>query len=359
MQRAIILGGTGALGRATARRLVAAGWSVDITGRQESHLPGDLRQSGARFHPIDRHDTGALAALLGDGADLLVDALCFTQANARELIPLLGDVASTVMLSSKAVYADEHGNHVNSDVAPRFTGPIRENQRTMAAGHGDHDSREGYGANKVAAEQALLNSGCPVTVIRASKVHGDGAARPREWMFIKRALEQRPAVFLAHGGAGIDHTTAAVNTAALIARVAEVPGTRILNSADPDAPSALQITRAIAAHFNQFEYYNHAWEEILLDDSVQTSADPDLGQHPWDARPPIILDTTASIELGYTPVGTFAETIAGEINWLLFLDRVGFAPGAEDPFFGPLLDYAAEDRYLAARASDRQANGRQ
>lgn len=350
MQRAVILGGTGVLGRATARRLIAEGWSVDITGRDESHLPNDLRQqSAARFHAIDRHDPAAIGALLGDGADLLVDALCFTEADARDLIPLLSGVGSTVMLSSKAVYVDDHGNHVNSDVAPRFAGPIREDQPTMRAGHGDHDSREGYGANKVAAEQALLGSGCPVTVIRASKVHGEGATRPREWMFIKRALERRPAVFLAHRGAGVDHTTAAVNTAALITRVAEVPGARILNSADPDAPSALQIARAIAAHFNGFEYYNHSWEEILLDDSQDTSTDPGLGRHPWDARPPIILDTTASVDLGYVPVGTFAETIPGEINWLLFLDRVGFAPGVGDAFFGPLLDYAAEDRYLAAR----------
>ncbi|MFC5930406.1 NAD-dependent epimerase/dehydratase family protein [Cryobacterium melibiosiphilum] len=161
MKRAVILGGTGALGRATARRLMSAGWQLDITGRQESHLPRDLRESGARFHTLDRHNSAGLAALLGDGADLLVDALCFTEADARTLLPLLPGVTSAVMLSSKAVYVDEHGNHVNSDVAPRFTAPIREDQPTMSAGHGDQDSREGYGANKVAAETLLLDSGCP------------------------------------------------------------------------------------------------------------------------------------------------------------------------------------------------------
>ncbi|MFC5930405.1 hypothetical protein [Cryobacterium melibiosiphilum] len=128
-----------------------------------------------------------------------------------------------------------------------------------------------------------------------------------------------------------------------------MPGSRILNSADPDAPTALQITRAIAAHFTQFTWYDHVWEEILLDESQDSAADPSLGGHPGDARPPIILNTTASVDLGYVPVGTFAETIPDEINWLLFLDRVGFTPGAGDPFFGPLLDYTAEDRYLAAR----------
>ena len=60
-------------------------------------------------------------------------------------------------------------------------------------------------------------------MIRASKVHGEGAARPREWMFVKRVLDARSAVFLAHAGEGTDHNTAAVNTAALIERVADLP----------------------------------------------------------------------------------------------------------------------------------------
>lgn len=85
------------------------------------------------------------------------------------------------------------------------------------------------------------DSGHPVTLIRASKVRGEGAGRPREWMFVKRVLDKRPAVFLANAGLGGDHTTAAANTAALVERVSRVPGARILNSADPDAPNARQI----------------------------------------------------------------------------------------------------------------------
>jgi nucleoside-diphosphate-sugar epimerase len=192
----------------------------------------------------------------------------------------------------------------------------------------------------VAAERVLLDSGLPVTVIRASKVHGEGAARPREWIFVKRALDRRPAVFLAHRGEGTDHTTAAANTAALIERVAVVPGRRVLNSADPDAPSGLEIARTIA------RYLDHEWEEILLDDDAAL----DLGRHPWDARPPIILDTAASLNLGYVPAGSYAETVPAEIDWLVDQARAGRTPWTGDPFFAPLLDYAAEDRYLARSA---------
>ena len=198
MKRAVILGGTGVLGRAIAWRLINAGWSVDVTGRDGRRMPEDLAGAGVRFIASGRRDSAALAAVIGSGADLLVDGVCFAADDAGLLIPHLADVTSTAMLSSKAVYVDAAGNHVNSDVAPRFEAPITEDHPTMDPGGGDYDSREGYGANKVAVENALLDSGHPVTVIRASKVHGEGAGRPREWMFLKRVLDQRPAVFLAH-----------------------------------------------------------------------------------------------------------------------------------------------------------------
>jgi len=240
------------------------------------------------------------------------------------------------MLSSKAVYVDSAGNHVNSDVSPRFDTAVTESNPTMEPGAGEYDSPEGYGANKVAAERALLDSGHPVTVIRASKVHGEGASRSREWMFVKRILDGRPAVFLAGAGQGGDHTTAAVNTAALVERVAAVPGTRVLNSADPDAPNAQGIARTIA------EYLGHEWDEVLLDGSAPAG----LGGHPWDFRPPLVLSTAASLELGYEPVGCYAETVPYQIDWLVSAAASKAVPGQGDPFFNHYLNYELEEGYL-------------
>jgi nucleoside-diphosphate-sugar epimerase len=343
MPRALIVGGTGTIGRAASRRLLAAGWHVVVTGRDPAHLPADISAAGGKFVAVDRDDSDQLLAALGDGADLLVDCICYTADHARRLLPLAREAGSTVMISSKAVYVDDAGNHSNSATAPQFDGPIRETQPTVAPGDADYMTREGYGANKVAAEQVLLDSGLPVTVLRPSKVHGAGARRPREWIFVKRVLDERRAVFLANRGAGVDHPTAAANIAALIEVVAAKPGRRILNSADPDAPSALEISRTIARQLD------HVWDEVLLDDGAPET----LGRHPWDAPHPIVLDMTAAMELGYTPVGDYATTVADEVEWLVSAARggegAGNLPGLEDAFFGPMLDYAAEDRYLAAR----------
>ena len=342
-RRALVLGGTGPIGRATALRLLEAGWQVDVTGRDPTRMPDDLARAGGRFVASDRADARQLEAVLGDGADLVVDCICFTAADAHLLLPLARNATSTVMISSKAAYVDAGGRHSNSDEPPRFDGPIRETQATLPPGAGDHTTREGYGSNKVAAEHVLLESGAPVTVLRPSKVHGVGGMRPREWVFVKRVLDRRPAVVLAGRGAGVDHTTAAANIAALVEIAAALPGRRVLNSADPDAPSGVEIARTVARQLG------YAWEEVLLDDGV----DATLGRHPWDGRPPIVLDTSAAVELGYVPVGDYAATVTAELDWLVAAVRGGLALELDDAFFRPFLDYAAEDRYLAARAEPR------
>lgn len=319
MPRALVLGGTGQVGVAVARRLLAAGWDVDLTGRN----PPRVEVEGARFIRSDRTSSDDLRIAVGDGAELLVDNVCYTAAQARLVLPHLDQIGSTVMLSSKAVYVDAHGNHSNSDVRPDYGGPIDETQQTLPPGDMPYNSREGYGPNKVAAEQVFLDSGAPATIIRPSKVHGAGAENPREWFFVKRALDRRPVVLLAHRGEGLDHPTAAANIAALIEVAAAKPGARILNCADPDAPNGLQISRTIA------RLMGHDWEEVLIDGD-------EIGRHPWDMLPPVVLDMTAARELGYLPAGDYAATVADEVEWL-----------ARNPLPGS-FDYQAEDSYLEA-----------
>jgi nucleoside-diphosphate-sugar epimerase len=328
MPRALILGGTGAIGRATARRLLAVGWQVSLTGRDPAHMPADLAADGARFVAAD---DGRQAS----DPDLLVDCVCFTADDAARLLTLASNAGSTVMISSKAVYVDDEDRHSNSAEPPHFQGPIPETQPTLPPGGGDYQTAEGYGRNKVAAERVLLDSGLPVTVLRAGKIHGAGARQPREWLFVRQVLDQRPAVFLAHRGTGVDQTSAAANIAALIEVVAARPGARILNSADPEAPSARQIARTVAQHLH------HSWEEILLDGN-------ELGRNPWDRPHPVILDMTAALDLGYVPAGDYAATVTEEIDWL-----VSAADGGPDADLLPGLDldYPAEDRWLRARTA--------
>jgi nucleoside-diphosphate-sugar epimerase len=341
MSRALLLGGTGVVGRAIATRLLESGWRVDITGRDPRKFTNEITDRGGQYVISDRHDVRQLRDVFASGADLLVDCACYTEKDAEQLVPFARDATSTVMISSKAVYVDANGNHPNSDESPNFGGPIHESQPTVTPGNGDYSSREGYGANKIAAEHVLLNSGASITVVRPSKVHGVGAVRPREWYFVKRALDRRPRVLLQNGGQSVDHPTAAENLAALVEVVAKKPARRVLNSADPDAPNVQGISRAIAAALS------FRWNEVFLDGDETES----LGASPWDCHYPIILDTSASLELGYVPVGTYEETVRATVLWLrsiaIFGELVGLPDWLDNEFFKSSFDYRLEDRFLS------------
>jgi hypothetical protein len=155
-------------------------------------------------------------------------------------------------------------------------------------------------------------------------------------------LDRRPVVLLARRGAGVDHPSAAANIAALVEVVADRPGARILNIADPDAPSGLEISRVIA------RLLGHTWDEVLLGEGEAA----ELGRHPWDARYPIVLDTGAAGRLGYRPAGDYAATVRQEVDWLAGLAQVG-APALGAAFeaaaFSSMFDYGKEDRYLSRR----------
>ncbi|MEO6143214.1 MAG: NAD-dependent epimerase/dehydratase family protein [Dermatophilaceae bacterium] len=346
MPTAVILGGNGQVGSAAARALLAKGWDVTSSGRSEERFPTDLREAGVQFVRSDRYADADLRDLLRQGADVVVDALAYTADHARLLLPHRHDIGSLVFISSKAVYVDEQGHHSNSVEPPAFSGPVTEEQATMAPSDIDHNSREGYGANKVAAEQIYLESAIAVSVLRPSRVHGVDAAQPSEWVFIKRVLDGRANVLLAHGGRGVNHPTAAVNLAALVAFCASRPGARILNSADPDAPDGLTISRIIAARLG------HTWNEVLLDDTAPEG----LGDHPWNTLPPFVLDTSAATRLGFVPVGTYAETVGPEVDRLVAAHRAGgqtgILPAPDDPDFSLFFDYGREDIWLRSTPKD-------
>lgn len=336
-----MLGGNGQVGAAAALKLAAAGWEVRSSGRAAARFPQELREAGVRFIRSDRYVAGDLHQLLHQGADAVIDCVAYTAGHARMLLPFRPGIGSLVFISSKAVYVDGHGRHSNSAEPPEFAAPVTEEQRTMAPSEDiDYKSREGYGANKVAAENVLLDSGMAVSVLRPSRIHGTGGKRPREWVLVKRVLDGRRYLLLARGGRGTSHPTAAVNLAALAAFCAAQPAARILNSADPDAPDGLAISRIIAA------YLAHAWTEVPLDETAPEG----LGNHPWNTLPPFVLDTSAAERLGFVPAGSYAETVRAEVDWLVQAarsgDPAGVLPAPDDPYFRSFFGYAREDAWL-------------
>lgn len=333
---AFIIGGTGQIGRAIALELVSNGWEVTVGHRGSLAAPSELVDAGVRIAALDRNESGALAgALSGTGVDALIDTVAYDRHHADQLLELQGEVGAYVVISSASVYRDADGRALDGmgGPAPRFDGPISEDHPTVKPGP------ENYATGKVALEARLLEaSQRPVVVLRAGAIHGEGCRQPREWWFIKRMLDGRSRIPMAYGGSSRLHTSATRNIAALTRAALQARKTLILNAADPDAPSVREIGMGIARHLG------YGGELIPLDDA------PDgIGATPWSVPTEVILDTSASLRLGYEPATTYAQALPDICDQLVNAaqerDWKQVFPGlARYPF--DLFDYAAEDEFL-------------
>ncbi|MEU6346354.1 NAD-dependent epimerase/dehydratase family protein [Streptomyces sp. NPDC046977] len=340
---AFVIGATGQIGRAAVRALAADGWEVRAASRGGG---GDVPwPEGVRPVAVDREDTAALAAALGEGCDLLLDCVAYGADHASQLLDLSGRIGSAVVVSSCSVYQDDRGRSLQTQGepggAPVLPVPVPETQSLVPAGPDD------YATRKVALECELLAAGdrLPTTLLRAGAIHGPHSLRPRELYFVKRALDKRPVLILAHNGESRFHPVHTANLAELVRLAARRPGSRVLNAGDPYAPTVAEIAAATA------ELLGHDPEIVLVDGPPPAA---NVGDTPWSAEHPFVLDMTAAErELGYRAVTGWAESLPETVDELVARlgDRDWRAafPVLATTYdrFGDLFDYAAEDRWLA------------
>ncbi|HEX4324109.1 MAG TPA: NAD(P)-dependent oxidoreductase [Gaiellaceae bacterium] len=330
MPRAVLIGGTGMIGRAAARALAGDGWEVVAVSRSGT-LPEGLAELGVESVVADRADDAQVRDAIGAGADFVLDTVAFGREQGEQLNGLAGLVGSVVVISSASVYADEEGNALDGEGGefPQFPIPVPETHPTAEPGDATYSTR------KAELEQTLLEGPLPATLLRACAIHGPGAQLPRELFFVKRILDGRRRVALAWNGESRFHTTSVANLAELIRLAAAQPGSRVLNAGDPDPPSTLEICETIGT---ALEY---ELEPVLLPDGA-------FG-NPWAVpRPFVVSMEAAERELGYRPVTTYPQAVRETCTWLVGELERGRSWDGTYP--EATLDYAAEDEALAARA---------
>jgi nucleoside-diphosphate-sugar epimerase len=328
--RAVLIGGTGMIGRAAACALAEDGWEVVAVSRS-GELPDGLAELGVQPVVADRSNDAQLRAAIGAGADVVYDSVAMNRAHGEQLNGLAGLVGSLVVISTASVYADDEGRAFDGEGGdpPRLPVPIPETQRTAEPGPAT------YSTQKAELEQTLLHGPLPSTLIRACAVHGRGAKNPRELFFVKRAVDGRRRVALSWRGESRFNTASVANLAELIRLAAAQPGDRVLNGGDPDPPSTLEICHAIG---NALEY---EFESVLLP--------ADEFSNPWGTPYPLVVSMEAAErELGYRPVTTYPEAVKETCAWLLGeLER---GRSWEGSYIEDTLDYAAEDAAIASVA---------
>jgi nucleoside-diphosphate-sugar epimerase len=317
------------IGRAAARALAGDGWEVVAVSRSGT-LPDGLAELGVKAASADRADDTQLRAVIGEGADVVLDTVAYTGEHGEQLNALEGLVGSLVVISSASVYADDEGRALDGESeSPLLPVPIPETQRTAEPGDATYSTR------KAELERTLLEGPLPATLVRACAIHGPGAKLPRELFFVKRAVDRRSRVALAWNGESRFHTTSVANLAELIRLAAAQPGNRALNSGDPDPPTTLQICDAVG------KALSHEFDPALIPD--------DAYDNPWAVpRPFVVSMEAAERELGYRPVTTYPEAVRETCAWVAAeLERGRSWDGT---YLEAMLDYAAEDAALASRA---------
>ena len=250
-------------------------------------------------------------------------------------------VGSFVVVSSSSVYRDDHGRTLDEATAngfPELPEPMSETQTTVAPGLATYSTR------KMAMERALLDEAVsPVTILRPAAIHGLGSIHPREWWFVKRIMDGRPAIPIAYRGESRFHTSAVANIAELTRVALERPGSRVLNIADPSALDVGSIAELIARHMG------YSGRIVRLDDNAFPVS---VGRTPWSVPRPFVLDTSAAVALGYSPVTTYAQSVgpicdelsadSGGKDW-----RARFTAFAWYPY--EQFDYESEDALLSTQ----------
>lgn len=326
--RALVFGGGGQVGRAVAAEFVRGGWQVDAVVRGGRPLSADLAALD-----VQRLDPGASrAALMRKGYDAVCDTLAYTAADAADLLSAKGSCGHLTVISTASVYADAAGRGLESaDGFPDYPAKISEEQSRVAPG-------AGYSASKVAMELAL-EAGMQAAILRPGAIHGIGARHPREWWFVKRALDGRRVVPVLDAGASVFHTSSTQGIASLAVHCATNDLGGAFNAADPDAPSVAQIAAAIGAHLGQpFEL-------------VAAAKGDATGHTPWSAPRPLRLSMARARATGWDGGPRYAASLPDYLDWLLDQREdwqqafPAFAVYGNDPF-----DYAAEDATLARLA---------
>ncbi|MGW1540663.1 NAD-dependent epimerase/dehydratase family protein [Streptomyces sp. NPDC002309] len=339
MRRAVVIGATGQIGRPAVRALARDGWEVTAASRgggRDATWP-----SPVRAERLDRGDDAALAALIGDDCDLVVDVVAYGAEHARQLTGLAGRIGSAVVISSVAVYEDDKGRGFDTqeepDGFPRYPVPLPESLRTVTPGEASYSTR------KAALERELLAAGdlLPTTLLRAGAVHGPHCRTPRELYFVKRNLDGRAPRVLAYGGRSRFHPVSVHTLAELIRLAAARPGSRVLNACDDEAPTVLEIADAIDAVMGV------ETETVLVDGPPPA---PTVGDTPWSVPAPVVCDMSAAErELGHRPVVRYAETLPETVEWIeRRLSGRDWREAYPKMFqtYGDLFDYAAEDAWF-------------
>jgi nucleoside-diphosphate-sugar epimerase len=304
--RILLVGGTGPVGQATTPHLLAAGHELAVA-HSGTHEPPDNADV--------EHLHGARDELLCPGGpverwapDVLVDTFAggATAAKARDLgdVAARADVSRIVAVSSMDVY--RHCAAAGVDGHTPVELPLDPLPLAETAPRREERSPEGGARHDNVAMEDALHGAPAITVLRPGAIYGP-YLHPRvfrEWYLVGKVARGERRLPLPDGGTQLFHRVGADRVGqAVAAAVERAPtGRWECNVGDPSDLTFGALASLVA---DQLDW---DWEPVAV-----AWAD---GDHPWNARHPILADTTRLREvLGVARPDPIAAT-REQIEWL-------------------------------------------
>ena len=338
--RVLIIGGTSFTGPHVARSLIADGHSVTVFHRGQTNsafLPDVNRIYGERRDLLDfREEFKRLAP------DVVLDMVCFTEQDARDVMRTFKGVAGRVVTPSSGDVYRAYGRLLRLEAGSpdgqllNEDSPLRESRYPHRA---ISSSPEDFAAtyDKIPVEQTVMSDPqLPGTILRLPAVYGPGDPHHRLFEYLKRMEDGRTRILLEDSYARWRWTRGYVENVAGAIALAVTDGRaacKIYNVGEAHALTEAEWARKVG------EAAGWKGEIVVLPKELL----PEHLAAPYDYEHHLAVDTTRMREeLGYQERVAPDEAIKKTIQW----ERAN-PPEKIDP---ARFDYAAEDAAVARLA---------
>ena len=318
-----IIGGTGFLGTATAKRLRERGHDVLVVARGQSPV---ALPDGVKFEAADRMDGEAIARLLkANSVTAVIDIFTISLRNTQPVIDAAAKAgAHYVMVSSTDVYSN-YGGLLKKESPAIRPEPATEDSplRTLRYPYRGNSRRpkgvtddlfEDY--DKIPIEEFALAHGAPqATVVRLPMIFGPDDKQHRFAWVIKGAKKGEPFKLDRRGSAWLNSYAYIDDVAEALTLAATLPEAagRIYNAAQPFVRTQADWARTILTLMG-------IDSEIVLVDADAGGVLADRADSS-DLSYPLTLDSARiRAELGYSEIVPEEQALRRTIDWELGQD---------------------------------------
>jgi nucleoside-diphosphate-sugar epimerase len=311
----LVIGGTRRCGPYLVEELLERGHSVVCYHRGQHNVSFS---NGAEHLYGDRRDYAAFKEQMADRrADVIVDMIASDDRDVEAIVESFSKrIQRYICISTYHVY--EAWEAAWNKVPSSQPVPISEEapKRKQLHPYGEEARFE-----KLLMESAALEAqerrDFPVTILRWPALYGPRDTTPREWYYVKQALDGRREIAIPEGGQALfprGYFENMAHTVALVVDHLEDSGS-IYNAADLGALSLREIVETVG------EILEHTWEIISVPRELMPTAPRSqllpYSCDPYDVEPHLLYDLTKiRMELGYSDLVAAAEGLEKTVSWL-------------------------------------------